>query len=156
LLAVSLDFQCCGVAGGWEEARRALEARLVRGALRRALRRAPVDGVVTAGDLNLVGTSFPLVILLGPYDPPHHGLLPAEAAHRDGRAVWTWDGRGTAFPSKPLDFQLFTPGSLELVAAVILDSNDLTPAELAAFGLEPGASRRISDHLPIVADYRWR
>jgi endonuclease/exonuclease/phosphatase family metal-dependent hydrolase len=156
LLAVSLDLQCCGVAGSWEDERRLVEARLVRDALERALRRRPVDGVLAAGDLNLVGTATPLVILMGPYDPPRVHLVPAEAYHRDGRTTWTWDGRGTEFPSKPLDFQLHTSGSLDRVAAVVLDTRDLTPAELAALGIDAAASRRVSDHLPVVVDYRWR
>jgi endonuclease/exonuclease/phosphatase family metal-dependent hydrolase len=156
LVAVSIDLQCCGLPGTWEERRRTVEARLIRAALRRALGAAAPDGAIAAGDLNLVATSFPLAILLGPYDPPHPGLLPAEAYHRDGRDVWTWDGRDTEFPSKPLDFQLYGPGSLQALAAWVLDTEDLTAAERAAFGLEAEASRRVSDHRPVVVDYRWR
>lgn len=156
VLAVSIDLQCCGVAGSWEELRRTLEAQAIRAGVRRALRQLAVEGVIAAGDLNLVATSFPLSLLLGPYDPPHHGLLPAEAYHRDRRRVWTWDGRGTEFPSKPIDFQLYGPASLEALAGLVLDSEDLVPAELAALGIDAQASHRISDHRPVVVDYRWR
>jgi len=156
LVAVSIDLQCCGLPGTWEERRRVVEAHAIRAALRRALGAAVPDGAIAAGDLNLVATSFPLAILLGPYDPPTHGLLPAEPYHRDRREVWTWDGRGTEFPSKPIDFQLYGPSGLQALAAWVLDTEDLTAAELTAFGLEVQASRRVSDHRPVVVDYRWR
>jgi len=156
LVAVGIDLQCCGLPGTWEERRRMVEAHAIRAALRRALGAVAPDGAIAAGDLNLVATSFPLAILLGPYDPPTHGLLPAEPYHRDRREVWTWDGRGTEFPSKPIDFQLYGPGSLEALSAWVLDTEDLTAAELAAHGLEAQASRRVSDHRPVVVDYRWR
>lgn len=156
LVAVGFDLQCCGLADTWEERRRMVEARLIHAALHRALGEGRPDGAIVAGDGNLVATSFPLAILLGPYDPPHHGLLPAPAVHRDGRDVWTWDGRGTPFQSKPLDFQLYAPGSLEVLGALVLDSEALTAAERATHRIEAAASRRVSDHRPVAVDYRWR
>lgn len=156
LLAVSVDLQCCGVAGTWEERRRVYEARVIRDALRAALARDAVDGVLVAGDLNVVATVVPLAVLLGPYPSPHRGLLPAEALHRDRRRVWTWDGRGTPFESKPLDFQLYGPHALEALGGLVLDAEDLTVEELDARGIDATVSRRISDHRPVVVDYRWR
>lgn len=156
LLAVTVDLQCCGVASTWEERRRVFEARAIRDAVRQALGRTAVDGIVIAGDLNLVATSFPLTILLGPYVEPHAGLIAAEAYHRDHRQVWTWDGRGTPFESKPLDFQLYAPTALEALGGLVLDSEALTSAELAALGIDAQAANRISDHRPVIVDYRWR
>jgi endonuclease/exonuclease/phosphatase family metal-dependent hydrolase len=156
LLVVTVDLQCCGVAATWEERRRVFEARTIRQATRDALQRDSVHGLLIAGDLNLVATAIPLAMLLGPYRAPHAGLIPAEAYHRDGRRVWTWDGRGTPFESKPLDFQLYAPTALERLFGLVLDSEDLTAEELAALGIDANASRLISDHRPVVVDYRWR
>lgn len=156
LLLVSVDLQCCGVASTWEERRRVFEARAIRAALRAALARDTVDGVLIAGDLNVVATPLPLSVLLGPYPLPHAGLVPAEAFHRDRRSVWTWDGRGTPFESKPLDFQLYGPRALEALAGLVLDSEALTADERAAIGIGADASRLISDHRPVIVDYRWR
>jgi len=100
--------------------------------------------------------SAPLVILAGPYDEPHSGLIPVEIYHLDGSTSWTWDGRGTPFPSRALDFQLYSPRSLKVRQGFILDSEDLPAEELEQYGLQPGTSGTLSDHRPLVVEYNWR
>ena len=157
LLVVVLDLQCCGNdPAGWEEDRRRVETREIRARIEQALGRTNVDGVIVAGDFNLVSTPLPMVILSGPYPLPHAGLIAAELRHLDGTETWTWDGRGTPFPSRPMDFVLYSPHALRLRTGYILDSADLGRAELDRFVLETDSAGRLSKHLPLVAEFEWR
>lgn len=157
LLAVTVDLQCCGdTPDSWQEERRRIEAREVRQRIGQVLGRTQVDAVIVAGDLNLVNTPTPLITLTGPYPGPHHGLLVAELNHLDGIENWTWDGRGTPYPSRPIDFLLYGPQALHLRDGHVLDSADLTAAEHAHTELDADASKRLSDHRPLVAVFTWR
>ncbi|MCB1561768.1 MAG: endonuclease/exonuclease/phosphatase family protein [Xanthomonadales bacterium] len=156
LLAVSLDLECCGsLPIGWEEQKRRIEVREIRRLIRAVLNRTRVDGVIVGGDFNLVMTGLPLVILSGPYPAPHGGLIAAELMHVDSDRTWTWDGRGTPFPSRALDFLFYSPGSLSLDSGYILDTEDFSPAELQHWGLAPESSSTLSDHRPLVAGFSW-
>jgi hypothetical protein len=157
LLVVIADLQCCGGdPGSWQEDRRRVEAREIRRRVRLVLERTRVDGLIVAADFNLVSTPLPLIIASGPYGPPYAGLVAAELYHLDGVETWTWDGRGTPFPSRALDFQLYSPCSLELVDGAVLDSADLPLAELGDLGIGPESVSRLSSHRPLVAGYAWR
>ncbi len=156
LLAVSADLQCCGGDHeSWQEYRRRVEVREIRRRIRDVLARTPVDGIVLAGDFNSVNTNIPLVILMGPYDPPNASLIPAEIYHLDGSTAWTWDGRGTPFPSSALDYQLYSPQSLRVRKGFIVDSEDFLSEELADLGLQPETSSQLSNHRPLVVEYTW-
>lgn len=140
LLVLSVDLQCCGNdPASWQEYRRRAEARVIRETLDGVLERIAVDGVIIAGDFNVVSTPVPMGLLAGPYNSPHFGLVQAEAYHSDGITTWTWDGRGTPFPSRAMDFQMYSPASLQAQNGSIL-YNDY----------------RLSRHLPVVIDYTWR
>jgi hypothetical protein len=157
LLVVTMDLQCCGDdPGGWQEDRRRVEAREIRRLIRQILERTNVDGILIVGDLNLVNTPLPLVYVSGPYAAPHGGLIAAELYHLDGSDTWTWDGRGTLFPSAVMDVQLYSPHALELGEGYVLDSADLLPAEREELGLEPEGAHGLSAHRPLVAEYVWR
>lgn len=157
LLVVILDLQCCGEnPASWQEDRRRVETRAIRARLEQVLARTKVDGVIVAGDMNLVSTPVPLTILSGPYPAPHAGLIAAELLHLDGAENWTWDGRGTPFPSRPMDFILYGPQALTLREGYVLDSADLGRAELERLGLTHDAATRLSGHLPLVTEYAWR
>lgn len=154
LLVVGLDLQCCGAdASSWQEARRRIEAGNVRAAIDRVLAREAVDAVLVGGDLNVVNGSRPLDILRGPEGAAAH-LRDVPAAHRGG-ATWTWDGRGTPFPSSRLDYVLHTDALVPLQAQVF-DSEDLSAEESEALGLPPGLSRSLAEHRPVVVDFGWR
>lgn len=156
LLVVSTDLQCCGNApDSWQEERRQIEAREIRRRIEQVLTRTHVDGLIVAGDLNLVSTPLPMVMLSGPYPPPHAGLIAAELRHLDGSETWTWDGQGTPYPSRPMDFVLYGPHDLSLRDGYILDSADLPPAELERLRLEPASASRLSSHRPLVASFAW-
>jgi hypothetical protein len=157
LLVVVADLQCCGDGpGSWQEYRRRVEMQEIRRLIRQVMARTHVDGLVVAGDFNLISTGIPLVILAGPYDEALPGLIPVEIYHLDGSTSWTWDGRGTPFPSRALDFQLYSPRSLIVRQGLILDSEDFPAEELEQYGLQPGTSGLLSDHRPLVVEYAWR
>ena len=155
LLAVVSDFQCCGTAGGWEEQRRRREAAVIRDAVRAAVRRVPVDAVVLGADLNLVTGGAPLDSLLRPIDRQHGSFTATAPKHVAGALDWTWDGRGTPFPSSRLDYVLYSARTLLVLRSFVFDTEDLNPEQLARHGLGAGTSARLSDHRPVVVDFTW-
>ncbi len=157
LLVVAADLECCGDdPANWAELKRRVEAKEIRRVIRHVVERTPVDGIVLAGDFNLVSTTIPLVLMTGPYDTPHSGLIAAELYHRDGVATWTWDGRGTPFPSRALDYQVYGPNALRVARGTVLDTEDLTASLLETHGLKPDWSIKLSNHRPLVVQYIWR
>jgi endonuclease/exonuclease/phosphatase family metal-dependent hydrolase len=156
LLALTTDLQCCGNGpASWQEDRRQVEAREIRRRIIAALKRTQVDGIVFAGDLNLVAGPLPLIYASGPHPDPHADLIAAELRHLDGTETWTWDGRGTPFPSAKLDVQLYSPHSLALRRGYVLDSADLSATERTRLGLEADAAHGLSSHRPLVAEFDW-
>jgi endonuclease/exonuclease/phosphatase family metal-dependent hydrolase len=154
LLVVILDLQCCGATpASWQEDRRRVETRVLRDRVEQVLARTQVDGVIVAGDLNLVNTPVPLVVLSGPYPPPHAGLIAADLRHLDGTENWTWDGRDTPYPSRPMDFLLYGPHALVLREGYVLDSADLGQPELDRLKLARDAAVSLSRHLPLVTEF---
>ena len=157
LLVVIADLQCCGTTPqSWQDYRRRAEAEEIRERVRQVLRHTDVDGVIIAGDFNAVNTPIPLHRLMGPYDSTHAALIPAEVFHVDGETSWTWDGRGTPFPSSALDYQLYGPDGLRVEEGLVVDSEDFSAAEHKKYGTEEKSSSRMSEHRPLVVEYSWR
>lgn len=154
LLVVGVDLQCCGEGpGSWQEARRQVEARLIRDAVTAAVAASGIDAVLLGGDLNAVNGAAPVAILRG--DERAQPLLSdVLAMHRGSGESWTWDGRGTEFPSGRLDFLMHCPG-LQPLQAQVFDAEDLGEPEAAALGLDRALSRRLSQHRPVVVDFGW-
>ncbi|MBT8078793.1 MAG: endonuclease/exonuclease/phosphatase family protein [Gammaproteobacteria bacterium] len=156
LLAVVTDLQCCGDGPeSWQEFRRRVEAREIRRLIRLALEKNRVDGVVLAGDFNMVNSTFPMALLTGPYPMPHAALIPAELYHADGVTTWTWDGRRTPFPSNTLDYQLYGPQGLSRQSGFILDSEGISPDMREQLGLKTESMSRTGRHRPLVVEYEW-
>lgn len=157
LLVVTADLQCCGDGpDSWQEARRRVEATVLRARISEALKNHSPDGIVFAGDFNMVNSTYPMSILLGPYPQPHGGLIPAEVRHANRQDTWTWDGRGTPFPSNTLDYQFHGPQALEQRYGLILDTETTPEAIRANLGLALNLSARTGRHRPIAVIYRWR
>lgn len=157
LLVLITDLTCCGDGpDSWEEHRRRVEANAIRGLIRQILNRTTVDGVVFAGDFNLVESTFPMTLLTGPYPAPHFALIPAEIYHPDGMSTWTWDGRGTPFPSDTLDYQFYGPWGLKMHSGFILDTEQLAPGQLKRFELETNTVGLTGAHRPLLVEYSWR
>jgi hypothetical protein len=157
LLTVIADLQCCGDdQNSWQEYRRRVEAREIRRLVRQVLQRTSVDGILIAGDFNLVNGPMPLVVLSGPYLPNHAGLMAAEIYHPDGATSWTWDGRMTPFPSGTLDYQLYSPQELVMRSGFILDTESLPFETLEQHELESAMSGKTGRHRPLVVEYGWK
>jgi exonuclease III len=164
LLVVAADLMCCA-SEQWEELLRLAESREIRRLVDQAITAQAPDGVIVAGDFNLAtppagrkGTGvLPLVVLSGPYPPPVHGLIAAEAVHQDGHEVWTiHNSDKSPFPAMPFDFQLYSPQTLRVVNAYVLDTADYPASELERVGLKPTSSAEFSNHRPVVVTYEWQ
>jgi exonuclease III len=157
LLVVIADLECCGNdPASWAELKRRVEATEIRRLVRQVLARSPVDGVVLAGDFNLVSTPIPLVLMSGPYEGPHAGLIAAEVHHKDGITTWTWTDPDSPFPSRALDYQLYSPDALRVQNGYVLETDGMSADELAANGLRTDTASLLSDHRPVVVEYSWR
>lgn len=156
LLVVTTDLRCCGDGpASRQEAQRRLEAGEIQKRIRQVMTRTPVDAVIVAGDFNTIAGPAPLEILAGPYPAPHGLLARAEPRHADSLTTWTWDGRGTPFPSRPLDHQLYAPARLQPGLALVLDTETAPPEIPASFGLGTRDIFRMGEHRPIVVEYTW-
>ena len=157
LLVVAVDLQCCGgAADDWQEFRRQLEAKVINRLINTEFSLRKIDAIVLAGDLNAVATNYPVELLMGGKKAPQNKLLHAEILHLDGSSTWTWDGRSTPFASSILDYQFYSAAALVLVDSYVFDSEDLDAETLTTLELQPGTSRQMSRHRPLVADYSWR
>ena len=159
LLVVAMDLQCCGDdAGSWQESRRRAEAGLLRQALLSSVQQTPVAAVIVAGDANTVQGVQAISILRGTpsagADPEPWRLQEVAARHQGKSSTWTWDGRGTPYPSSRLDHILHS-AALQPLQASIFDTEDLSAAQAKALRLPKEVSRRLSEHRPIVVDFRW-
>lgn len=156
LLLVGVDLQCCGDSDdAWEEQRRIVEAHVIRGALDQAWDRQQPDAVIVGGDFNAVRGLDPLRPVQGDNDASHRHLAVAQAMHANGKDHWTWDGRGTPFPSKPLDFLLHSD-ALQNLGALVFDPETMSSRQRARIGLRRDALLSLSEHRPLVVDLRWR
>jgi endonuclease/exonuclease/phosphatase family metal-dependent hydrolase len=156
LLVVGLDLQCCGdSADSPQEQRRRFESRAIRGAIDAVADSLNVDAVLVGGDFNTVQGDAPVTLMQRGASVPI-SLREADARHRgEGAADWTWDGRGTPFPSRQLDYLLHSDG-LRVVQAHIFDSEDLAPEQQKALNIDPDLSRSLSEHRPVVVDFAWK
>ncbi len=159
LLVVGLDLHCCGdTTDSWQEQRRCFETMAIRQALIRAHANERPDAIIVAGDFNNVQGMQPVENIAGRHDAQDAGpmlqLEEVPARHRDGIHFWTWDGRGTPYPSSRLDRVLHNAG-LKVLQSQVFDTESLTPDELRALGLSAEMSRELSDHRPVVVDFAW-
>ncbi len=156
LIAVGVDLQCCGDSDdAWEERRRRVEARSLRSVLERAWAARSPDAVIVAGDFNAVRGLRPVNLMQGDSGRPERRLAIVDASHANGIDRWTWDGRGTPFPSRPLDFMLHSR-ALRVQMALVFDPETMSEDQRTRFGLDADAFRPLSEHRPIVVDFAWR
>jgi len=157
LLTIIADLQCCGNdQSSWQEYRRRVEAREILRLVQQVLQRTAVDGIIIAGDFNLVNGPMPMIVLSRSNSADSAGLIAAEIYHPDGSASWTWDGRGTPFASGTLDFQLYDSQQLMMRSGFILDTESLPTETLRQHGLKRGTSGRTGRHRPLLVEYRWK
>lgn len=157
LLLVTLDIQCCGSdPASWQEYKRRIAVEEIRRLVRQVLQRIKIDAVIVAGDFNLVATPAPLIIMSNIERPPFSHLATAEVYQNDGKSTWTWDGRGSQWPSRIMDLQLYSGQSLHVKSGLVFNSELLSAGDLKKLKFQPTTSKQLSDHLPVVVDYQWR
>ena len=170
--------KCCGTAGGTEDVSRQKSADAIanwlgdaRGVSRPSGNNIslPLDTPMLAlGDFNLVGGPQPENTLItgniqdeatygadvkGDWDITDMGdLMPADPFTGD---TFTWQSSGS-FPNSRLDRFFYTDHVGIVANKFVLNTNTMTPAALAAAGLQASDTLKTStsDHLPIVMDLR--
>ena len=156
IIAIGVDLQCCGDSdGAWEEDRRHVEAREIRTLLDRVWTARSPDAVIVAGDFNAVRGLRPVNLLQGKHKRTELRLAIAEAKHANGVDDWTWDGRGTPFPSRPIDYMLHSR-ELSVRQALVFDPETMSEDERKRVGLDADAFKPLSEHRPVVVDFAWR
>ncbi len=148
LLVVSAHLRCCGSAGSFEDRTRVVEADAIRRAIADAVASGRFDGVIVGGDLNLVGSRWPLDILA-------ENLQVVEPLQFGGRSNTTWwDVRQPFLPGR-LDFLLLSDTWPAVRRSFVFDARLVIPRWLRHHGLRAGDTVEASDHLPVVVDLSW-
>jgi endonuclease/exonuclease/phosphatase family metal-dependent hydrolase len=155
LLVISLHLRCCGWTGSFEDRTRQVEADIIQRAAADAVHEAPADGVLIAGDLNLVGSRRPLDLLARNLDADGSDLTIANPYRIDGRSNATWSDPDQPYVPGRLDFLLYADAALAPVNAFVFDTQDLAPEWLSRHRLQPRDTAAASDHRPLVVDLRW-
>lgn len=154
LLAVTVDLECCGGIGAPADRLRRMEALAIRQATEAALRAGGVDGVLIAGDLNLVGSEEPRMVLAREMDVDGRWLWVAPPMRLDGVSQTTWESTADRFTPGRLDYVLYSQATLGWVGGFVYRSADLSARWQARHGVTDETSRA-TDHLPVVSDFRW-
>lgn len=155
ILLLTLDLQCCGHAGSTEDRARIIMAMRLRDAVAEVVREQRPDGVIIAGDFNLVGAHEPLDAIARGLDPAGGDLVPATTLRLNGVSMATWRARGP-FPPGRLDWVLYSPGALRALNAFPFDAADLRTDAAASLGLQPTDAAGVSDHRPVIVDFAPR
>jgi endonuclease/exonuclease/phosphatase family metal-dependent hydrolase len=156
VIVVGVDLQCCGDSDdAWEERRRYVEARAIRSVLDRVWSARKPDAVIVAGDFNAVRGRRPVNLMQGDEKRPERRLAIADARHANGKDNWTWDGRGTPFPSRAIDFMLLSR-SLRVLQALVFDPETMSETARQSLDLDAEMFRPMSEHRPVVVDFAWR
>ena len=114
------------------------------------------DGIVIAGDFNLVGSPDPLTLMAAELDFDGTGLKIASSLQLDGRSNVTWSDAAQPFGPGRLDYLLYSGSTLKLLGSFVLDSRDVEPRWRDTHGLDVNDTDLAADHLPIVADLMFR
>ncbi len=172
LYATSAHLKCCGEEGGPEDERRQKQADANINWYR-DLREAggEVDlpagtPFLIAGDFNMVGGMQPLHTMLdgniideetyGPDSAPDwdgSNLADVHPRHNAKPADYTWRSDNSPYPPGRLDFALYTDSVMHEAKSFVLDTLDMGPVDLDAYGLLREDCAEASDHLPLVIDF---
>jgi len=155
LLVVSIHLRCCGGATGPEEESRMTEVQQLRKAIDPLVGELQLDGIVIAGDFNLVGTRNPLDTLCRIGDLDGSDLTFAQPYRLDGRTNGTWADRTQPFVPGRLDYIVISDASLRSSKEFVFDSADLPASWRQHHGLETDDAQLLSDHYPVVIDLAW-
>ena len=159
ILFSPFDLQSAGYLDSPQDQLREVQARTLVDHIRVALEARGEDdlpaAVVLGGDVNLVGGTSPLDLLLTETDPSGRELAVAELGRLGTWSRTTWrDSRRGPFAPGILDMTLFSQRLLEQSSGFIFATEDLNDAQLEELELEREMSGRASDHLVLVTDLR--
>mgnify|MGYP003746172063 CR=1 FL=1 len=168
-LFTSSHLKCCG--GASNEAQRQSEADEYMAFQRDAMTAGGLVDVpagtpiIFGGDLNMVGLAAPIVTLQtgnifdnGAYGPDFApdwdgtGMLELPLLQADRPMDYTWRNDGSIYMPGKLDYAIISDGVVEAVHMFGLQTQDMSSARLAQYGLQSGDTWSASDHLPIVVD----
>lgn len=172
LYVINAHFKCCGGMGGSEDDQRQTQSDAEVNWFR-DLREPggyvdlPADTpFFIAGDFNMVGGPQPLETLLdgnildestfGSDSPPDwdgSNLADAVPWHNAAPAAYTWRSETSWYPPGRLDYFLYTDSVMSVAKSFVLDTEDMSAGNLAAYGLLTQDSAEASDHLPIIVDF---
>lgn len=155
LLVISMHLRARGRAGSREDLIRGLEVETLRQAIRSAMLGENINGIIVAGDFNLVGSRRPLDLMTRWLDLEDWSLKAAQAYQLDGLSNATWADPDEPFVPGRLDYLLYSDATLTLARSFVLDSRDLNPRWLDRHGLKLDDTASASDHLPLIADVKW-
>jgi len=155
VLAVGVDLHCCGGHETIEDRRRMIEVAGINAAAAKTAAETKLDATIIAGDFNLVGDPVVLDLAAANLDGGKP-LARALALQIDGLSDATWANPQEPFVPGRLDHILYSSSSLSLLRAFVFDSSDLSGRWLAYNGLSAEDSTGASDHMPVVADFKWK
>ena len=167
-LVISAHLPCCA-----NDAGRQAESDRIMSFLRDAM---TVGGLidmpqgsvfVVTGDMNLVGFSQQLTTLRtgdivnngvfgADFDPDWDGteLGDARPLQSEARFAYTWRNDNSTFQPGRLDFIFYTDSVVEMGRNFVIYSPEMSPTELSNNGMSADDVIDVSDHLPVVADFR--
>ncbi|MDA7866768.1 endonuclease/exonuclease/phosphatase family protein [Verrucomicrobia bacterium] len=152
LLLSSVHLKCCGRIGSREDETRLLETAAINKSIKQATDSDQFDGIITGGDLNLVGAYTPIERLAVGLDFDQTNLSILSADRLDSRSNATWANPDERFVPGRLDYLLLSRSSLSERKAFVLNTAELSTDERTRYGLQPNDSSEASDHFPIIAD----
>lgn len=127
------------------------------------------DAIIIMGDMNFVGDRRQVKTLLSgeivntniygtSFTPDWDGSdLKDTKAHTTGLpTVFTWYSQNSSFSPGRLDYIVYTGSNLQLENAFGLFTSTISPQLLEANGLQSRDVLSASDHIPVVADFRYK
>ena len=172
-------YKCCGNVGSSEDDDRQQQSDAIVNWIRDArtpggsVDLPPGTPIAVVGDLNIVGGPQPLNTLVdgniidestyGSDSPPDwdgSSLTDAHPLHNgSGPDDYTWRNDNSPFDPGRLDYIIYSDSALDVGNQFVLNTVDMSAAELAATGLQQfditvDLVGDVYDHLPVVVDFR--
>jgi endonuclease/exonuclease/phosphatase family metal-dependent hydrolase len=172
LYVISAHYRCCGQMGSTEDRQRQIQSDANVGWFRDLrepggeITLPPGTPFVLCGDLNLVGGPQVLETLLtgkvanqamfGPDSPPDWDGSPLAdlgPLHVAGPLAYTWRDDSKGYVPGRLDAIVYTDSAMRAAKAFVLDTAEMSAADLKQTHLQPDDTAKASDHLPLVVDF---
>jgi endonuclease/exonuclease/phosphatase family metal-dependent hydrolase len=172
LYVISAHYRCCGQMGSTEDRQRQIQSDANVGWFRDLrepggeITLPPGTPFVLCGDLNLVGGPQVLETLVtgkvvnqamfGPDSPPDWDGSPLTdlcPLHVAGPLAYTWRDDSKGYVPGRLDAIVYPDSAMRAAKAFVLDTAEMSDADLKQTHLQPDDTAKASDHLPLVVDF---